>query len=208
MGRKGLKSRLLLALGAVLGASAAGYLVWLSFEPDRFLSELSRETGLRITARATSGGIPYRLTYDDLRIAPPPGRGSGGLTVKIDHLVLSARGLHAARVHFRGVHLGSSNPLQNLALSAFDIRKGSFFVREDPARVVLKDLVMVDPALSLSADGALLRGSPTDGSHFRIRFVMEAHGGLVLFLGTGKQPGTFWGDGRGSHLKVGGRSYF
>lgn len=183
-------------------------MVWLSFEPKRFLSDLSRETGLRISARASSGGIPYRLTYEDLRVAPPPGRNSGGVTVEVDRLVLSARGLHAARVHFRGVRLGSRNPLRNLAFSAFDIRKGSFFVREDPDRVILKNFTMDDPSLSLSADGSLVRGSRINPSRFRIRFVMEAHGGLGLFLGQGKQQGVFWGDGHGSHLSVGGRTYF
>ncbi len=203
-----MKKRIGIILGGLLGAAALLYLVWLSFEPERFLTGLSRETGLRITARATSGGVPYRLIYEDLRIAPPPGRNSGGVTVKIDHLVLSARGFHAATVRFQGLRLGSADPLRNLALSAFTIRKGSFFVREEANRVVLKDFTMKDPSLSLSADGVLHRGAKEANSSFRIRFFMEARGGLGLFLGSGRQRGTFWGDGRGSHLKVGGRDYF
>ncbi len=195
-------------LGGFLGTALAVYLVWLSYEPDRFLENLSRKTGLVMTARATSAGIPYRLTFEELHVGPPIGRGGGGVMVKIDHLVLSARGFHKAEVRFRGVSLGSQSPMQNLLLSAFELRDGSFFIREDPDRVVLKRFMVNDPALHLAADGVLVPSSQEKKSRFRIRFVMEAHGGLALFLGPGRQRGIFWGKGWSSHLRVGERTVF
>ncbi|MCL4484764.1 MAG: hypothetical protein M1537_00210 [Nitrospirae bacterium] len=203
-----MRRRLPLILGGVLGTVLVVYVVWLSFEPDRFLENLSRKTGLLMTARATSVGFPYRLTFEELHVAPPPGQGGGGVTVKIDHLVLSARDLHSAVVRFRGVTLGSRSPMQNLLLSAFDLREGSFFVREDPDRVVLKRFSVNDPSLHVDADGVFIHGSKEGDSRFRVRFVMEAHGGLGLFLGQGKQRGMLWGEGRSSHMKVGGRAVF
>ncbi|MDA8029254.1 MAG: hypothetical protein M0Z25_09785 [Nitrospiraceae bacterium] len=203
-----MKGRLLWILGGFLGGSLAVYLVWLSFEPDRFLESLSRKTGLVMTARATSAGFPYRLTFEELHVGPSPGREDGGVTVKVDHLVLSARGFHKAKVRFRGLSLGSQSPMQNLLLSALELRDGSFFIREDPDRVVLKRIRVNDPSLHLAAEGFLVPSSQEKTSRFRIRFLMEAHGGLALFLGSGRQRGVFWGKGRRSHLRVGERTVF
>ncbi len=203
-----MKGRLPWILGGFLGATLAFYLVWLSHEPDRFLDSLSRKTGLVMTARATSVGFPYRLTFEELHVGPSPGPGRGGVTVKVDHLVLSARGFHKAKVQFRGVSLGSQSPMQNLLLSALELRDGSFLIREDPDRVVLKRFRINDPSLHVDAEGFIVPSSQEKPSRFRIRFLMEAHGGMALFLGSGRQRGVFWGKGRSSHLRVGERTVF
>ncbi|MGC8529872.1 MAG: hypothetical protein ACP5OP_06720 [Leptospirillia bacterium] len=193
-----------------------GYGIWLETQPEAFLSEVSKESGLVLTARATSVGVPYILHYEDLTVRPknhssPSSQGAGAgqvSSLRFEHLSLSALGLHSARITFRDLSLRSSNPLANMLLSAVGVRKGEIVVREVPGKIILPHVEASDNSLTLVGKGEVDRLSSGDVSRFDFTFDLEARGELAQFLGAGRQPGHLYGEKGQAHLFLGGRQVF
>ncbi len=198
---------LLLLLGGALVALVL-YPVWLSSQPDRFLSGLSRQTGLLFTAHKTSAGLLYRLSFEDLRIGPPRDPSGHGVTLNIDHAVLSARGLHSAKIRFYGLNLESRNPFKSLLLTSLDNVDGSFIVKEFPGRVAFSKINMNEGPLRLDGTGVIREPTGGKTSTYDFRFMLESRGKLGQFLGFGKMRGRMWGEGDVLHLTLGNRKVF
>ena len=202
----------LFVVGFLLGA----YGIWLETQPEAFLSEISKESGLVLTARATSVGVPYILHYEDLTVRPgkptspsPQPSGSGQVSaLRFEHLSLSALSLHSARITFHDLSLRSSNPLANMLLSAVGVRKGEILVQEEPGKILLPHVEASDNSLTLVGKGEVDRLSSGDVSRFDFTFDLEARGELAQFLGAGRQPGHLYGEKGQTHLFLGGRQVF
>ena len=192
------------------------YGIWLETQPHAFLSEISKESGLVLTARASSVGVPYVLRYEDLTVrpgkppAPSPGTsGSGQLSaLRFEHLSLAALSLHSARITFRDLSLRSSNPLANMLLSAVGVKKGEVVVQEEPGKIVLPHVEATDSSLTLVGKGEVDRLPSGEVSRFDFTFDLEARGALAQFLGAGRQPGHLYGEKGQTHLFLGGRQVF
>ena len=203
----------LTGVGILLGV----YWIWLETQPQAFLSDLSKESGLVMTARATSVGVPYVLHYEDLTVKPAspssPSKGtpdgSGQVSaLRFEHLSLSAMSLHSARITFRDLSLRSSNPLANMLLSAVGVRKGEVVVREESGKILLPHIEASDSSLTIVGKGEVDRLPSGDVSRFDFTFDLEARGGLAQFLGTGRQSGHLYGEKGQTHLLLGGREVF
>ena len=192
------------------------YGIWLETQPHAFLSEISKESGLVLTARASSVGVPYVLRYEDLTVrpgkppAPSPGTsGSGQLSaLRFEHLSLAALSLHSARITFHDLSLRSSNPLANMLLSAVGVKKGEVVVQEEPGKIVLPHVEATDSSLTLVGKGEIDRLPSGEVSRFDFTFDLEARGALAQFLGAGRQPGHLYGEKGQTHLFLGGRQVF
>ena len=192
------------------------YGIWLESQPHAFLSEISKESGLVLTARASSVGVPYVLRYEDLTIrpgkthAPSPGTAGGGQlsALRFEHLSLSALSLHSARITFHDLSLRSSNPLANMLLSAVGVKKGEVVVQEEPGKIVLPHVEATDSSLTLVGKGEVDRLPSGEVSRFDFTFDLEARGALAQFLGAGRQPGHLYGEKGQTHLFLGGRQVF
>lgn len=196
----------LVALGLFLG----GYGSWLLSQPKAVLSEISRASGLVLTTGETSVGLPYRLKYEDLtvRAGGVQGNSADALSLSFGRLVLTALGLHSARVAFSDLTVRSQNPLTNMLLSAVGVRKGSVVVRETPGKILLPSIEASDTSLTILGKGEIDRIPSGEISRFEFTFDLEARGPLAEFLGTGRQSGRLWGGEGESHLVFGGRQVF
>ena len=200
----------------VVALLLGSYGIWLETQPEAFLSEISKESGLVLTARATSVGVPYILHYEDLTVRSgkpsspsPQSSGSGQISaLRFEHLSLSALSLHSARITFHDLSLKSSNPLANMLLSAVGVRKGEIVVREEPGKILLPHVEASDSSLTLVGQGEVDRLPSGDVSRFDFTFDLEARGNLAQFLGTGRQPGHLYGEKGQTHLFLGGRQVF
>lgn len=192
------------------------YGIWLETQPQEFLSEISKESGLVLTARATSVGVPYTLHYEDLTVRPgksaSPSPGASGSAqvsaLRFEHLSLAALGLHSAKITFHDLSLRSSNPLANMLLSAVGVKTGEVVVREEAGKIVLPHIEASDNSLTLVGKGEVDRLSSGDVSRFDFTFDLEARGELAQFLGAGRQPGHLYGEKGQTHLLLGGRQVF
>ena len=211
---KGKKIGMIVLVVVVLLLGAYG--IWLETQPQAFLTEVSKESGLVLTARGTSVGVPYILHYEDLTVRPrhhsspsQPASGSGQVSaLRFEHLSLSALSLHSARITFHDLSLRSSNPLANMLLSAVGVRKGEIVVREEPGKILLPHVEASDNSLTLVGKGEVDRLSSGDVSRFDFTFDLEARGELAQFLGAGRQPGHLYGEKGQTHLFLGGRQVF
>lgn len=195
-----------IALGLLFG----GYGIWLMTQPKAVLSEISRSSGLVLTTGETSVGLPYRLKYEDLTVRQGGAQGNSAdaLSLTFSRLVLTALGLHAARISFSDLSVKSQNPLTNMLLSAVGVRKGAVVVRESPDKILLPRIEATDNSLTLLGKGEVDRVPSGEISRFEFTFDLEARGPLAGFLGTGRQKGKLWGGGGVSHLAFGGRQVF